>query len=59
VHELHGVIKDGVFLATVNDRYDVRVLQPGGGPRFSLESFHGARISRKLKRQDLQRDVPA
>jgi hypothetical protein len=59
VDELHGVEVDAFRLAHPEDRYDVRVVQVGGGLRLPLEPLalllrHGA-----ADREHLQGDVPA
>ena len=57
--ELHGVEVRAVVLADAEDRDDVGVVQPGGGPRLHGETLQLRRASHLLPGQDLQGDVPA
>jgi hypothetical protein len=52
--ELHGVEVSPVVLADAEDRHDVRVMEPAGGPGLAAEPGQVA-----VLRQELQRHVPA
>ena len=47
--ELHGDVVRALDLAELEDRDDVRVLQPGGGPRLALEAGEGV-LARRAAR---------
>ena len=52
---LHGVVAEAADLADVEDRHDVRVVQPGGGAGFVQEPPAGRRVGRGVDAQHLER----
>ena len=57
--ELHGEVVDALMLADPEDRYDVRVMQPGRRLGFTPEPLQVIGIRQALERQHLQGHVPA
>ncbi len=55
---LHRVVAQAADLADVEDRHDVRVVQPGGGPRLVEEPPPARRVGRGVAAQHLQRHRP-
>ena len=53
---LHRVVAEAADLADVEDRDDVRVVQPGGGPRLVQEPSAAVRVGRGVGAEHLQRD---
>ena len=53
---LHRVVAESAHLADVEDRDDVRVVQPGGGPRLVEEPPPAVRIGGGVRPQHLQGD---
>jgi hypothetical protein len=59
VEQFHDQEPLTVVLADVEERADVRVVERGGDARLALEAVHRLLIARQLRRQDLDRDLPA
>ena len=57
--ELHDVVVHPALLADPVDRDDVGVVQPRRRPRLAAEPSEVPRVGQGVRRQDLQRDVPA
>ena len=55
---LHGVVAQPADLADVEDRHDVRVVQPGGGAGLVQEPPPGRRVGRRVDAQHLERHRP-
>ena len=56
---LHHQVTDAVLAAHIVQHANIRMVQPGNRFRFALESLFTNRISRKLRRQNLHRHIPA
>jgi hypothetical protein len=52
--QLHREEVDAVGLFDRMERHDVRMIERGGGPRLSLETFEALRIAAHVGRQDLE-----
>jgi hypothetical protein len=55
---LHGVITKPADLSDVEDRHDVRVVQPGGGASLVQEPATGRGIGRGVQAKNLERHGP-
>ena len=55
--ELHDDERTGVAVADIEHRDDVGMIERGGRLRFAREPAHGGRIARRIRGDDLQRDV--
>jgi hypothetical protein len=59
LNELHGVITGVAVLADVKNRYDVGVVQLGGGPRLAAEALQGVTVTGDTGREQLESHAPA
>src|SRR5260370_39310279 len=56
VQKLHGDVGLVATLADVVNRADVGMVERGGGPSFTPETFQRLRVSGNVIRQELERD---
>ena len=59
VNELHREEMNAVDLLCRIERGDVRVIECRSGPRLSVKPHHAVRIRGHVRRQNLERDLPA